>query len=93
MDTVNSSKEIIDSFKRNRPATASLIQFLPVAAAFMACVDGEVQESEIKKINELGKKFLGKKFSKKALMQAVKDVTRLLANFDENILLTIFSNL
>ncbi len=85
MATVNSSKKIIDNFKRSRPATATLIQFLPFAAAFMACVDGEVQESEIRKINDLGKKFLGKKFSNKALMQAVKDVSRLLANFDESI--------
>ena len=85
MAAVNSSKKIIDNFKRSRPATATLVQFLPFAAAFMACVDGEVQESEIRKINDLGKKFLGKKFSNKALMQAVKDVSRLLANFDESI--------
>jgi hypothetical protein len=44
-----SPKEFIDNFKRNRPPTTSLEQFLPFAAAFLSCVDGEVHENEIKK--------------------------------------------
>ncbi len=84
MAAVNSSKKFIDNFKRSRPATGSLIQFLPFAAALMSCIDGEVHESEIKKINELGRKFLGKKFSKKNFIQAVEEVSRLLTNSGES---------
>ena len=86
MAAVNSSKKFIDNFKRSRPATASLTQFLPFAAALMSSIDGEVHESEINKIDELGRKFLGKKFSKKELTQAVEEVSRLLTNSDESAL-------
>ena len=85
MVPVNTSAKFIDNFRRSRPASANLIQFLPFAAAFMCCIDGELSKSEIEKISELGKKFLGKKFAKKELNQAVEDVSRLLANFDETI--------
>ena len=47
------AKIFIDNFKRNRPPTASLAQFLPFAAAFMALVDGEIHESEIEKFMKL----------------------------------------
>ena len=77
------AKIFIDNFKRNRPPTVSLTQFLPFAAAFMALVDGEVHESEIKKIDEIGKKFLGKKFSKKKLDQAFKEISQLLTDADD----------
>ena len=77
------AKIFIDNFKRNRPPAASLTQFLPFAAAFMALVDGEIHESEIEKIHEIGKKFLGKKFSKKQLDQAFEEISRLLADADD----------
>ncbi len=85
MASANASAKFIDNFKRSRPASANLVQFLPFAAAFMCCIDGEISESEIEKISELGKKFLGKKFAKKELIQAVEEVSRLLANFDKTI--------
>lgn len=77
------AKIFIDNFRRNRPPTASLAQFLPFAAAFMALVDGEIHESEIEKIHEIGKKFLGKKFSKKQLDQAFEEISQLLADADD----------
>ena len=77
------AKIFIDNFKRNRPPAASLTQFLPFAAAFMALVDGEIHESEIEKIHEIGKKFLGKKFSKKQLDQAFEEISRLLTDADD----------
>ena len=77
------AKIFIDNFKRNRPPTASLTQFLPFAAAFMALVDGEIHESEIRKIHEIGKKFLGKKFSKKQLDQAFEEISQLLTDADD----------
>ena len=86
MAASNASGKFIENFKRSRPATGSLIEFLPFAAAFMCCIDGEISESEIEKINELGKKFLGKKFARKELIQAIEVVSRLLANFDETTL-------
>ena len=49
----------------------------------MSCVDGEVHESEIEKIHEIGKKFLGKKFNKKQLVKAFKDLSPLLTGADE----------
>ena len=77
------AKIFIDNFKRNRPPTTSLKQFLPFAAAFMALIDGELHESEIEKIHEIGKKFLGKKFSKKQLDQAFEEISQLLTDADD----------
>ena len=77
------AKIFMDNFRRNRPPTASLAQFLPFAAAFMALVDGEIHESEIEKIHEIGKKFLGKNFSKKQLDQAFEEISRLLTDADD----------
>ena len=78
-----SPKEFIDNFKRNRPPTTSLEQFLPFAAAFLSCVDGEVHENEIKKIHDIGKKFLGKNFNKKQLYESFESLSVLLDTADE----------
>lgn len=86
MANQTSPKVFIDNFKRNRPPSASLTEFLPFAAAFMSCIDGEVHESEVEKIHEVGKKFLGKNFNKKQLSRALKDLSPLLNGADETVL-------
>jgi uncharacterized tellurite resistance protein B-like protein len=80
----NSSKEVIDKFKSGKSVDDALKKFLPIAVAFICCVDGDVDNKEKERVGTLGKKFLGSQFVKKDFMEAIEDLSILLRGLNSD---------
>ena len=80
----SSTKDIIDGFSRDTEIDGGLKKLLPVATAFMCCIDGDVDAAERNRVAQLGKKFLGRQFIKKDFEQAIDDLSSALSGFDQS---------